>query len=316
MNFWWVNQNLTYRQECDGGYLWSPKTNTNGSKSHYYDNMRRVAPGEIVFSFRDTRIPSIGIIQSPGYSAPRPQEFPAAGSSWRNDGWKVDVEYHPLTNRIRPIEHIDRIRPMLPTKYSPLKADGNGNQVYLTQIPEAMADVLVSLIGQEAQAVIHLADEFYTNVDVPPDLSPEAEKIEAEIKADPKIPETEKTALVKARRGQGKYRKNLLAFEKKCRVTGVTNLRHLVASHMKPWVESTNAEKLDGANGLLLAPHVDHLFDGGYISFADDGNIVVSPKTDREVLHQLNVNIAANVGPFHDKQLPYLAYHRKFRLRR
>ena len=84
---------------------------------------------------------------------------------------------------------------------------------------------------------------------------------------------------------------------------------------MKPWVESTNAEKLDGANGLLLAPHVDHLFDGDYISFADNGNIVVSPKTDRKVLNQLNVNVAANVSPFHDKQLPYLAYHRKFRLR-
>ena len=47
----------------------------------------------------------------------------------------------------------------------------------------------------------------------------------------------------------------------------VTKLRveHLVASHTKPWRDSTNEERLDGENGLLLTPTIDHLFDKGFI---------------------------------------------------
>jgi hypothetical protein len=116
--------------------MWSPKKNANGSKSHYYDNMCRVAPGDVVFSFRDTKVPSIGIIKSQGYSAPKPTEFGAAGRDWNEDGWRVDVEYHPLKRQIRPIDQIERIRPVLPKKYSPLRQDGNGNLLVLVPIGE------------------------------------------------------------------------------------------------------------------------------------------------------------------------------------
>lgn len=61
MRYWWVNQNQTFRQEIDGGYLWSPKRNRNGHLNLFYEFMREVAPGDIVFSFRDTRIAALGI---------------------------------------------------------------------------------------------------------------------------------------------------------------------------------------------------------------------------------------------------------------
>ena len=51
MRYWWVNQNQTFRQELDGGYLWSPKRNKNGHRNPFYEFMREVAPGDIVFSF-------------------------------------------------------------------------------------------------------------------------------------------------------------------------------------------------------------------------------------------------------------------------
>jgi predicted restriction endonuclease len=62
-----------------------------------------------------------------------------------------------------------------------------------------------------------------------------------------------------------------------CRITGVTNPIHLRASHCKPWRDSNNDERLNGENGLLLTPTMDHLFDRGFISFEDSGVLIVSP---------------------------------------
>jgi putative restriction endonuclease len=64
VRYWWVNQNQTYRHEMRGGYLWSPKRKTNQAQNPYYDFMREVAPGELVFSFADTLIRAIGIAAS------------------------------------------------------------------------------------------------------------------------------------------------------------------------------------------------------------------------------------------------------------
>ena len=61
MRYWWVNQNQTYRHEIAGGYLWSPKRNANKARNPFYESMREVSPGDIIFSFRDTRIAALGI---------------------------------------------------------------------------------------------------------------------------------------------------------------------------------------------------------------------------------------------------------------
>jgi hypothetical protein len=64
MRFWWVNQNQTFRQEIAGGYLWSAKRNANGARNPFYESMREVAPGDLIFSFVDTRVAAIGIIRA------------------------------------------------------------------------------------------------------------------------------------------------------------------------------------------------------------------------------------------------------------
>jgi putative restriction endonuclease len=48
--FWWVNHKQTARQEIEGQYLWSPKTQSNGARSQFYDNMREASPGDLVLS--------------------------------------------------------------------------------------------------------------------------------------------------------------------------------------------------------------------------------------------------------------------------
>ena len=62
MNYWWVNQNQTYKAELAGGFLWSPKTNKGGARNHFYDNMTATALGDIMFSFCDIKIKAIGVV--------------------------------------------------------------------------------------------------------------------------------------------------------------------------------------------------------------------------------------------------------------
>jgi putative restriction endonuclease len=71
MRYWWVNQNRTYSEETSGGYMWSPKCRQDGARHRYYENMREVAPGDLVFSFRKTLVAAIGRLTSNGYEALR-----------------------------------------------------------------------------------------------------------------------------------------------------------------------------------------------------------------------------------------------------
>ena len=75
MRFWWGNQNQTYDQEIRGGYLWPPKRKANDARNPFYESMREVAPGDLIFSFKDTFTPSIGIARSYCYECPKPAEL-------------------------------------------------------------------------------------------------------------------------------------------------------------------------------------------------------------------------------------------------
>lgn len=138
------------------------------------------------------------------------------------------------------------------------------------------------------------------------------DQLEAEIRADPRLPETEKLALVKSRRGQGLFRDRVKAIEPICRVTGVNKDAFLIASHIKPWRSCTNQERLDGMNGLMLSPHVDRLFDGGWISFENDGSLLTSSEEARAIMFSWHITQLVIVRPFEEQQVPYLAYHRAF----
>lgn len=121
--------------------------------------------------------------------------------------------------------------------------------------------------------------------------------------------ETQKQRLINARLGQGEFRKDVVAIEKECRITKISDLAFLVASHIKPWSKSNDDEKLDGNNGLLLSPHVDKLFDKGFISFTEEGKVLIKDEA-KDVYIAWNLK-DVNVGSFNKKQQKYLAYHRK-----
>lgn len=120
--------------------------------------------------------------------------------------------------------------------------------------------------------------------------------------------DTEKERMVKARIGQGKFKKLLIERECKCALCGVTDPRILIASHIKPWSVSTNEERLDKNNGLLLCPNHDALFDKHLISFDVHGKIVISQTLDEVTRTFLNVHDELQVK-LTEEQLSYMVGH-------
>ena len=119
----------------------------------------------------------------------------------------------------------------------------------------------------------------------------------------------EKVQLIRARRGQGLFRIGVHSVERECRVTKVDNVAMLRASHIKPWRKASDAEKLDPNNGLMLSPHVDHLFDDGLITFSGNGQMEISPRLDRDVLARWHIPEVLTVGSFNQDQRTYLNFH-------
>ena len=122
---------------------------------------------------------------------------------------------------------------------------------------------------------------------------------------------TEMEALRQARRGQGKYRDDLLnLWDRKCAVTGCDLESVLRASHALPWSSSTNYQRLDPNNGLPLLATLDALFDIGLIGFADDGTMLCSPLIQGR--HAALFGVPANLRqPLNPAQKEYLAFHRQ-----
>jgi len=203
-----------------------------------------------------------------------------------------------------------RLTPLLPRRYSPLQPNGHGLQsVYLAFVPTPLAGAIIDLIGREAHDLV-LAQRGVGQAESKTAVGlVEWEEHELQrVQADQHVGETERKALVLARRGQGKFKDNVMRIERACRITGIDRVEHLRASHCKPWRDSTNEERLDGDNGLLLTPNADHLFDRGFIGFDDNGDVLVSPVADRVSLAKMGIDPARhmNVGRFSDGQRRYL----------
>jgi putative restriction endonuclease len=178
-----------------------------------------------------------------------------------------------------------------------------------------LAGALIGLIGRQAAELAQMTREQ------PELIRPAAETadiemwehhIEQTIEDREDIPETERESLIIARRGQGLFKDRVMRIEKFCRVTRVENPVHLRASHCKPWRDSSNEERLNGENGLLLTPTIDHLFDRGFISFEDAGRLIILPVAHDESLRRMGIDTEqpVNVGVFSQGQRAFLDYHR------
>ncbi|MDR6642918.1 hypothetical protein J2X57_002130 [Luteibacter sp. 1214] len=296
MAFWWVNHKQSWKAETGRGILWAPLATANGREYPPYSNMRLAKAGDIVFSYAGSQIGHVGVVDAEAYPSLKPDY--ASKAPWANEGLLLPVTFSELVRPVVPKQHLDAIGPLLAEKYAPLQANGNGNLSYLSSISDKLGELLLQL-GSIAPRAIHAAA---SSDDVVEDIQ--------RIAGDTSLRPTDKMQLSKARIGQGLFRKSVLALEPACRVTGVTTVSLLRASHIKPWRESTNAERLDGANGLMLAPHIDLLFDRFLISFSDEGDLLFSERLDKAVREKWHLSDLVNPKPLNSAQRSYLKIHR------
>lgn len=134
---------------------------------------------------------------------------------------------------------------------------------------------------------------------------------EKQVASLPKTTEAER--LVVQRVGQNLFRDGLLdLWEGRCAVSGLAVPELLRASHIKPWADcGTDAERLDVYNGLLLAPHLDAVFDCGFITVANDGSVVVSDGLDATARTMLSLDQPLRVRGLAEGHLAYLPWHRE-----
>lgn len=301
MAYWWVNHGQSWKDETGQGTLWSPIARSDGVRHQPYDNMKLVEPGDIVFSFANTIVGHVGVAE--GSAVPHPKPLYAKDANWGALGWLVPVAFERLPRAFRPRDHMDVIGPLLPgTGISPLLKDGRGTMNYLSAISDELGNTLLSIGGPVD------VNSQYQSTGLDAELR--------EIAYDTTVPETERRQLLKARMGQGIFRKKVAAREPCCRVTGVADLSLLRASHIKPWRLATNEERLDGANGLMLSPHADLLFDQHLISFREDGSLLVSPRLRTDVLRQWSISGAYEPRPFTTEQERFMTMHRQLALKR
>lgn len=309
---WWVNHNGTFTHEVGGGYLWSPQREKL-ARSTAYDNMRRIKRGDFVISYAGQRTRHIGRATDCAIAAPKPKEFGAAGAAWSTLGWYVPVQWNELPTPFQHREHWDVFKDLLPERYSPIvERTQRGNQkVYLAEVSLSLFEFVAKASGvdTETYAASPLEDRPAASV-----LEAVESEVEAAISSDLALEDTTRLQLSSARRGQGKFRTAVQQRGAACRVTGLDHPDLLIASHIKPWWACKNGnERIDGANGLMLAPHVDRLFDRGFITFSDEGDVKVSPHISDAMLISLGLPDLrkTNVGPFLEEQRVYLAHHRE-----
>ncbi len=202
INYWWINHGITYKYEIQGDFLWSPKSSKDGNRSHYYDNMAALRPGDQVFSYTKGFLRSFGVVKSFPSTSSRP-DFGSASKNWAESGWLVDVSFQDLPQPFQPKNDFREIKSLMDSKYLPLDRNGDG-QGSLTKISKELT-TYIQVKGEIDQVKIAFvtsnSDEEQNNL------------LEKAILQRTNIGPLEKLQLVKSRRGQGVFKANVKLYE-------------------------------------------------------------------------------------------------------
>ena len=298
-SYWWVNHKQTFKHEIEGGYLWSPKFKSNGDRNYFYDTMADAAVGDVVLSYANGKIAYFGIVVEEASTSIKPAEFGAAGDDWDNEGWLLPISWQKITPAIKPKLIWAEIQHLFPQKYSPLNKQGGGNQgCYLAEISE---QIFLSLLQYSLEKNPVLFSIIQSNP------TANASAVRRQI--------TEVKRTVKQRIGQLQFRDDVMRLEGACPITGVSSPAFLRASHIKPWRACDTAdERLDPYNGLALAPHIDQLFDQGYITFDDRGALILSDECPPMIPIQWGFEdkIGETLIDVSTKRRNYIRYHNRY----
>jgi hypothetical protein len=284
-SYFWVNQGATFEEERELGIIWAPQRNSAGHPLLHWQRLLQVKEGDVIFSCANQRIRAVSVALSGGHGVPLK---PITSGAWKDGpGYQVDLAYE---------------KPVVPLGKAQLVADdffqnfahhlinsaGNLNQTYLEVLSSAAGEYLLDRLGFHQEEAAGNSGGVHLPVN-----------------------DTERQRLVQARIGQGQFREDLIDYwQGRCPATGVEHPRLLRASHIQRWADSSNAQRLDPFNGILLAAHIDAAFDAGLISFTDSGVFIGSASLSSQDGELLRLNALSKVV-FHSQHLAYLRQHRK-----
>lgn len=291
--FFWVNQGATYEDELSAGCLWAPERDSNGKALVHWDSMDDIEPGDVIFTYARSHLRGIAVARSAASPMARP--YLSGAPYTPGQGGRVVFCTYTTAKPAVPFTSILGVPALIGELQSgrnaPINTAKRVSQKYLCPISTMAAQQLGLLLGP-------------SGVNVPVGGAP------------PKAPLSPTTAkaLIDARVGQGKFRTDLLlAFGSACALTGLRHPTLLRASHIKAWARSSDSERLDPNNGLLLAAGVDAAFDAGYIGFDSNGQILVRHGLTAADLSALGVASGAHLpGQFlNPTRVAFLDIHRK-----
>jgi hypothetical protein len=269
MAFWWVNQGRTFANALQDGFLWAPNP-TKPSKPDW-TNMLRLQVGDIVFCYSKKKLRAVCTI-----TAPPAAMFSPYPSDWKHDepGTVALADYVELATPLSYAAVISGPNAVsLVGAFPKLQLADKPALAYLFELPHAAGTQLLALC----------------NI-VPP--SANAPAIPAK-----NAKGTTRLYLRLARVGQGVFGKEVRkACADCCAATGLQGLGMILqAAHIKSWEKSSDAERLDPENGVLLHATLHHAFDQGLLSFDNAGSLLLKPGMDP---------LASRIGLTPETQLP------------
>lgn len=301
MNSFIVMQGETYQEERNAGVLWTPQIDKSGMVPHSWNRMQELKKGDIVFHYVKGYVVAISRVRKDCSKGSKPKSADEQ-SQENEDAYIARAEYRELENPLSVKECFHEIQPLLPVKYAAFQEDASGNSGYLYPCNEELAMKFLELISSlniftlEVEQ-LELAMEVIKKTEHNPLLGLIAEA-ELEIKT-------------KVRRGKEQFRESLLPlWNGECPLCGIAISDVLKASHAKPWKDSSDAERLDPFNGVLLCANHAALYSAGLIAFTGGGRLHISGRIPEEnyPVYRLRKNMKIPVSPEH---APYLRWHKR-----
>lgn len=295
MNFFWVNIGMTKKEVRDGEFLWAPLNTVDGHGNEvtpeHWSNVGEVKKGDIVFCCYEKNIHYIAEAKSNAYYSPRP--LSRSFQEWEQDGCRVDVILRKICSPV----HRDFAAQMFTTHFekdtSPALFTKNGtlSQIYMAKLSRRAGLYLLEATGQTEKYQDQLID------------NESAKSV---------VSNTARETLIQARIGQGRFRQDLIDWwGGRCALTGVANPDLIIASHIVPWSQCDNKARLDPKNGLLLAAHIDRLFDKGLISFDKAGGMLISSRLSNLERNVFGLQLGMSLRKITTEHLEYLKKHRE-----
>lgn len=300
MNSFIVMQGDTYQEECNAGVLWTPQIDKSGMVPHSWNRMQELKKGDIVFHYVKGFLVAISRVREDFHKGTKPKNVDEQGGN--EPAFIARTAYRELDVPLSVKEFFTEIEPLLPTKYSAFQEDANGNSGYLYPCNEELAMKFLELVSSlniftlEVEQ-LELSMEVIKKTEHNPLLGLIAEA-ELEIKT-------------KMRRGKEQFRESLLPlWNGECPICGTAIEAVLKATHSKPWKDSSDAERLDPFNGILLCANHSALYSAGYIAFTGGGRLHISSRISEEdyPVYRLRKNLKVPVSPEH---APYLRWHKR-----